>query len=101
MISGCSRPSARSAGSPGCDAPATRIAAVSTPAISSPRAACGVHEVKAAGRRADLIHVDVMHDHLLPPLAIGPVVAAGRRRRADRSPHADQVVSPEVLLGAA
>jgi pentose-5-phosphate-3-epimerase len=74
---------------------------VSTLAISNPRAACGVREVKAAGRRADLIHVDVMHDHLLPPLAIGPVVAAGRRRRADRSPHAHRVVWPDVRLGAA
>jgi pentose-5-phosphate-3-epimerase len=74
---------------------------VSTIAISNSRAACGVHEVKAAGRRADLIHVDLMHDHLVPPFSIGPVVAACLRRRAARSPHALQLVSAKVRLGAA
>ena len=35
-------------------------------------------EVKAVERAADIIHVDIMDGHLVPPIALGTVVASLR-----------------------
>lgn len=56
-------------------------------------------EVKLVEPHVDLIHVDVMDAHFVPPLTIGPPVIASLRPRTTRAIHAHlQVESPQVLL---
>jgi ribulose-phosphate 3-epimerase len=56
-------------------------------------------EVKLVERSVDIIHVDVMDAHFVPPLTIGPPVIAALRRHTARPLHAHlQVESPEGLL---
>lgn len=56
-------------------------------------------EVKLVEPHVDLIHVDVMDAHFVPPLTIGPPVIASLRRHTARPLHAHlQVESPEGLL---
>ena len=56
-------------------------------------------EVKLVGEHADLIHIDVMDGHFVPPLTIGPVVVAALRPHTDRPLHAHlQVEAPDGFL---
>lgn len=56
-------------------------------------------EVKLVEPHVDLIHVDVMDAHFVPPLTIGPPVIAALRRHTALSLHAHlQVESPEGLF---
>ena len=56
-------------------------------------------QVKAVEEYADIIHVDSMDGHFVPPLTIGPVVVASLRPVTDRLLHAHLMVErPERLL---
>lgn len=56
-------------------------------------------QVKAVEGHADIIHVDSMDGHFVPPLTIGPVVVASLRPVTDRILHAHLMVEyPERLL---
>lgn len=56
-------------------------------------------QVKAVEPYADIIHVDSMDAHFVPPLTIGPVVVESIRPLTDRVLHAHMMVSrPERLL---
>ncbi len=56
-------------------------------------------EVKLVGEHADLIHIDVMDGHFVPPLTIGPMVVAALRPHTDRPLHAHlQVEAPDGFL---
>lgn len=56
-------------------------------------------QVKAVERYADIIHVDSMDAHFVPPLTIGPVVVESLRPLTDRALHAHMMVErPERLL---
>jgi ribulose-phosphate 3-epimerase len=56
-------------------------------------------QVKLVGRYADVIHVDVMDAHFVPPLTIGAVVVASLRPHTDRVLHGHLMVeAPEGLF---
>lgn len=56
-------------------------------------------EVKLVREHADLIHIDIMDGHFVPPLTIGPVVVAALRPHTDLPLHAHlQVDSPDGFL---
>jgi ribulose-phosphate 3-epimerase len=56
-------------------------------------------QVKAVAAHAEIIHVDVMDAHFVPPLTIGPVVVRSLRPVTDRTLHAHLMVeAPERLL---
>ena len=56
-------------------------------------------QVKLVDAHADVIHVDVMDAHFVPPLTIGPVVVAALRPHTDRILHGHLMVeTPEGLF---
>jgi len=56
-------------------------------------------QVKAVEPYADIIHVDSMDAHFVPPLTIGPIVVESLRPLTDRVLHAHMMVArPERLL---
>jgi ribulose-phosphate 3-epimerase len=56
-------------------------------------------QVKLVQRHADLIHIDVMDAHFVPPLTIGPPVVASLRPHTALTLHAHlQVETPEGLF---
>jgi ribulose-phosphate 3-epimerase len=56
-------------------------------------------QVKEVEAFADIIHVDVMDAHFVPPLTIGPVVVESLRPVTERTLHAHLMVDrPEVLF---
>jgi ribulose-phosphate 3-epimerase len=58
------------------------------------------HEVKLVEPHADMIHVDVMDAHFVPPLTIGPVVVEALRSASPLPLHCHLMIErPEALLG--
>src|SRR6266571_2233390 len=56
-------------------------------------------QVKLVESHADLIHIDAMDAHFVPPLSVGPVVVESLRRVADLPLHCHLMVEhPETLL---
>lgn len=56
-------------------------------------------QVKLVETHADLIHIDVMDAHFVPPLTIGPPVVASLRPHTSLPLHAHlQVEAPDGLL---
>jgi ribulose-phosphate 3-epimerase len=56
-------------------------------------------QVKAVAGSADVIHIDVMDAHFVPPLTLGPVVVASLRPHTDRVLHGHLMVeTPEGLF---
>jgi len=56
-------------------------------------------QVKLVQEHADLIHIDIMDAHFVPPLTIGPVVVASLRPVTDRILHGHLMVeAPESLF---
>jgi ribulose-phosphate 3-epimerase len=61
--------------------------------------ACLADQVKLVEPHADVIHVDVMDAHFVPPLTIGAVVVASLRPHTDRVLHGHLMVdAPEALF---
>jgi ribulose-phosphate 3-epimerase len=56
-------------------------------------------EVKLVEPYADIIHVDIMDGHFVPPIALGTVVVASLRPQTDRALHGHLMVdAPESLF---
>lgn len=56
-------------------------------------------QIRLVERHADLVHVDVMDAHFVPPLTIGPVVVEAIRRSTDLPLHCHLMVdSPKTML---
>jgi ribulose-phosphate 3-epimerase len=49
-------------------------------------------EVKRVESSADIIHIDIMDGHFVPPITLGPVVVASLRRWTDRVLHGHLMV---------
>jgi ribulose-phosphate 3-epimerase len=58
-------------------------------------------QVKLVSGHADLIHIDAMDAHFVPPLTVGPVVVESLRRVTDLPLHCHlQVSAPDELLAS-
>ncbi|HEY7399827.1 MAG TPA: ribulose-phosphate 3-epimerase [Actinomycetota bacterium] len=56
-------------------------------------------QVKVAGEYADIIHIDVMDGHFVPPITLGPVVVASLRPVTERVLHGHLMVeAPDALF---
>jgi ribulose-phosphate 3-epimerase len=55
-------------------------------------------EIERVEPHADVIHVDVMDGHFVPPLTIGPVVVASLRPHTDRVLHGHLMVEAPAAL---
>lgn len=56
-------------------------------------------QVKLVDEHADVIHVDVMDAHFVPPLTIGPIIVAALRPHTRRTLHGHLMVeAPEALF---
>ena len=56
-------------------------------------------QVKLVAPHADLIHIDAMDAHFVPPLSVGPVVVEAVRRATDLPLHCHLMVDrPELVL---
>jgi ribulose-phosphate 3-epimerase len=57
------------------------------------------HEVKLVERYADIIHIDIMDGHFVPPIALGTVVVASLRPCTERPLHGHLMVdAPESFF---
>ncbi len=75
-----------------------RVGKLSASILSADHA-CLADQVKLVDRYADVIHVDVMDAHFVPPLTIGAVVVASLRPHTDRILHGHLMVeAPEGLF---
>jgi ribulose-phosphate 3-epimerase len=56
-------------------------------------------QVKVVGEYADIIHIDVMDGHFVPPITLGPVVVASLRPVTERVLHGHLMVeAPDALF---
>jgi ribulose-phosphate 3-epimerase len=53
-------------------------------------------EVKLVQAHADIIHIDIMDGHFVPPIALGTVVVASLRPHTDRTMHGHLMVDAPV-----
>lgn len=57
-------------------------------------------QIRLVEKHADMVHVDVMDAHFVPPLTIGPVVVASLRPVTDLPLHAHLMIErPDALFG--
>jgi len=57
-------------------------------------------QVKLVEEHADIIHIDIMDGHFVPPIALGTVVVASLRPYTDRTLHGHLMVdAPESFFG--
>jgi ribulose-phosphate 3-epimerase len=54
-------------------------------------------EVKRVESSADIIHIDIMDGHFVPPITLGPVVVASLRRWTDRVLHGHLMVDEPAV----
>ena len=56
-------------------------------------------QVKVVGEYADIIHIDIMDGHFVPPITLGPVVVASLRPVTERVLHGHLMVeAPDALF---
>ncbi len=56
-------------------------------------------QVKLVHEHADIIHIDIMDGHFVPPIALGTVVVASLRPHTDRTMHGHLMVdAPEAFF---
>lgn len=57
-------------------------------------------QVKLVHEHAEIIHIDIMDGHFVPPIALGTVVVASLRPHTDRTMHGHLMVeAPEAYFG--
>jgi ribulose-phosphate 3-epimerase len=67
--------------------------------ILSADLACLADQVKLVEEHADIIHIDIMDGHFVPPIALGTVVVASLRPYTDRTLHGHLMVdAPESFF---